>query len=233
MDKQALRERVWDELEAEGVARFPFPPHDRIPNFEGASAAADRLADTPAWEAATVLKTNPDAPQLPVRRAALAAGKTVFVAVPRLRDRDCFYRLDPGDIDDIEAATTVSGIGEYGEQVGPDEVGTVDLVVSGSVAVAETGARIGKGEGFSDLEYAVLSRVGAVTAATVTATTVHERQVRSESWDSDETDVPMEVVVTPERRIDTGATASPTTIDWAQLDDEDVEAMPVLESFTD
>jgi len=26
MDKQALRERVWDDLEASGVARFPFPP---------------------------------------------------------------------------------------------------------------------------------------------------------------------------------------------------------------
>jgi len=26
MDKQALRERVWDELEERGVARFPFPP---------------------------------------------------------------------------------------------------------------------------------------------------------------------------------------------------------------
>jgi len=26
MDKQTLRERVWDDLEASGVARFPFPP---------------------------------------------------------------------------------------------------------------------------------------------------------------------------------------------------------------
>jgi len=43
MDKQALRERVWDDLEASGVARFPFPPHGRIPNFDGADEAAERL----------------------------------------------------------------------------------------------------------------------------------------------------------------------------------------------
>ena len=48
MDKQALRERTWDALEAEGVARFPFPPHGRIPNFAGADAAATRLTETDA-----------------------------------------------------------------------------------------------------------------------------------------------------------------------------------------
>jgi hypothetical protein len=26
MDKQALRERIWDELEESGEARFPYPP---------------------------------------------------------------------------------------------------------------------------------------------------------------------------------------------------------------
>ncbi|MFP4632530.1 MAG: 5-formyltetrahydrofolate cyclo-ligase, partial [Halobacteriales archaeon] len=70
-DKQAVREDVWDALEREGVARFPFPPHGRIPNFAGADAAAERLAETDEWRSADVLKANPDSPQLPVRRRAL------------------------------------------------------------------------------------------------------------------------------------------------------------------
>ena len=37
------QERRWDTLRAEGVARFPFPPHGRIPNFAGAELAAARL----------------------------------------------------------------------------------------------------------------------------------------------------------------------------------------------
>jgi 5-formyltetrahydrofolate cyclo-ligase len=42
----------------------------------------------PEWPAARVVKANPDAPQLPVRRRALADGKVVYMAVPRLRAAD-------------------------------------------------------------------------------------------------------------------------------------------------
>jgi 5-formyltetrahydrofolate cyclo-ligase len=233
MDKQALRERVWDALEDEGVARFPFPPHGRIPNFAGADEAADRLAATEAWQDAETVKANPDAPQLPVRRAALRAGKTVYMAVPRLRDERCFLELDPARLDDYDAATTVSGSAEHGRQVGPDAMPGIDLVVSGSVAVDEAGARVGKGEGFSDLEWAVLRELGLVDGSTPVATTVHELQVRAEEWETDAHDVPLDLVVTPERVVETGAEGKPAGIDWSLLSDEDVAQMPVLERFRD
>jgi len=179
MDKQAVRETVWDAFEERGEARFPFPPHDRIPNFAGADAACDRLTDTDAWASASTLKCNPDAPQLPVRRAALRDGKTVYVAQPRLRDADPFLRIDPADLVDVgsvdsesadvdadgptvDDATTVSGISTHGTPVAPEDVPHVDLVVAGSVGVTTDGARIGKGEGYSDLEWGVLSELGAV-----------------------------------------------------------------------
>jgi hypothetical protein len=44
-DKSAARQWVWDRLSTEDVARFPFPPHGRIPNFAGAELAASRLLD--------------------------------------------------------------------------------------------------------------------------------------------------------------------------------------------
>ena len=84
-DKDAVRDRAWTLLERERVARFP-GARGRIPNFLGADAAAERLASLPEWRDARVIKANPDMPQLPVRRRALAEGKTVFMAVPRLRD---------------------------------------------------------------------------------------------------------------------------------------------------
>jgi 5-formyltetrahydrofolate cyclo-ligase len=233
MDKQSLRERVWDALEDEGVARFPFPPHGRIPNFAGADEAADRLTDTDAWREAETVKANPDAPQLPVRRAALRAGKTVYMAVPRLRDERCFLELDPDVLEDYDAATTVSGIGEHGRQVGPDEMPAIDLVVSGSVAVNESGARVGKGEGFSDLEWAVLWELGLVDGGTPVGTTVHELQVRDEEWGVDAHDVTLDLVVTPEHVVETGAAEKPAGIDWSLLSEADVAEMPVLERFRD
>jgi len=229
MDKQALRERVWDELEDSGEARFPFPPHGRIPNFAGADAAAERLAATDAWEAADAVKANPDAPQLPVRRAALRAGKVVYMAVPRLSDERCFLRLDPAEVDDIDDATTVSGSSEHGVRVGPEAVEPIDLIVSGSVAVTARGERVGKGEGYSDLEFAVLREFDLVDDATTTATTVHGLQLVDEAVPTTPRDVPIDRVCTPERTVETGAGAKPAGIDWAALDDERIAEIPVLE----
>ncbi|WP_336002361.1 5-formyltetrahydrofolate cyclo-ligase [Halorientalis halophila] len=231
MDKQALRERVWDDLESSGTARFPFPPHGRIPNFDGADAAAERLTETDAWRAADVIKANPDAPQLPVRRAALRQGKTVYMAVPRLADEECFLRLDPAEIEDVDHATTVGGSAEVGEQVGPEDVAPIDLVISGSVAVTPDGARVGKGEGYSDLEFAVLRELGLVDGETPVATTVHERQVGDDAVSTAAHDVPMDLVVTPERVLRPAGGAKPAGIDWSLLSEERRAEIPVLDRF--
>ncbi|WP_436347934.1 5-formyltetrahydrofolate cyclo-ligase [Natronorubrum sp. FCH18a] len=259
-DKESIRERVWDDLEESGEARFPFPPHGRIPNFAGADEAADRLADQPEWRDASTIKANPDAPQLPVRRRALREGKTVYMAVPRLADEDCFLKLDPDALEDYDAATTVSGSSKHGEQVGPDAVEGIDLIVSGSVAVSvdrrrgnsqssrpledgvvqestktsgdsretENGGRIGKGEGYSDLEYAILYDLGHVDESTTVATTVHERQVIDESVAIGDHDVSMDLIVTPDRTLRPDGRPQPTGIDWSLLEDERLEGIPVL-----
>jgi 5-formyltetrahydrofolate cyclo-ligase len=253
MEKQALRETVWDALQETGERRFPFPPHGRIPNFNGADAAAERLAETQAWRDADVLKCNPDAPQLPVRRAALRAGKTVYMAVPRLRDERCFLRLAPDEVPDIDAATTVSGSAKHGVPVHPEEVPHVDLVVAGSVAVSEAGDRVGKGEGYSDLEWGVLSAFDAVDDETAVATTVHELQVvdgpespappgvvssgteggsasdGAGRIEGDAHDVPLDVVCTPSRTIRCERRERPVGVDWAALSEARIAEMPVLE----
>lgn len=232
MTKQRLRNRVWDDLEKSGVARFPYPPHNRIPNVANAAAAADRLADQPEWTAAETIKANPDAPQLPVRRRALRAGKTVYMAVPRLRDEKCFLRLDPDELEDYDAATTVSGSGRHGVAVGPEAVESVDLIVSGSVAVSESGVRIGKGEGYSDLEYALLREFDLVDEGTPVVTTVHERQL-VDGLEGDAHDVPMDLIVTADRCVRPGPDDKPTGIDWEALSDAKIDAIPVLGALRD
>ncbi len=228
IDKQSLRERVWDDLQESGVRRFPFPPHGRIPNFENASRAADRLADQPEWEAATTIKANPDAPQLPVRRQALRDGKTVYMAVPRLKDEQCFLKLDPDDLDDYDAATTVSGSSKHGVQLAPDDVEPIDLIVSGSVAVTEDGGRIGKGEGYSDLEYAVLRELELVDAKTPIATTIHERQLIDDPVPVGSHDVTITLLVTPDRVIRPPSQRQPSGIDWTLLEDDRLDEIPIL-----
>jgi len=94
--KSAARRAVWDVLKERGVARFPFPPHGRILNFDGAPAAAERLFERAPFRDARRLKVNPDAPQRPVRIEALRRSCEVLVPTPRLRGG--FKRLDPRTI---------------------------------------------------------------------------------------------------------------------------------------
>jgi hypothetical protein len=44
--KAEARQAVWDALVKKRVARFPFPTKGRIPNFEGASAPAEKFVYT-------------------------------------------------------------------------------------------------------------------------------------------------------------------------------------------
>lgn len=232
MDKQELRERIWDELEERGEARFPFPPHGRIPNFNGAETAAERLAQTDAWKDASVIKSNPDSPQRPVRRRALEAGKTVYMAVPRLREEKCFLRLDPAEIEDIDEATTIGGSTEYGVAVKPEHVDPLDLVIVGSVVVSTAGDRIGKGEGYSDLEYAMLREYDRIDAGVPVATTVHELQVVDERFETTRHDVPLDLIATPEQLLTPRDPApKPTGIEWDALRAEQREDIPILRHF--
>lgn len=41
--KWVIRKRVWDLMEALNIAQFPRPVHHRIPNFDGASLAANKV----------------------------------------------------------------------------------------------------------------------------------------------------------------------------------------------
>ena len=221
---------MWRTLVARRVARSPFPIDDRIPNFTGAEAAATRAAALPEWKAARRLKCNPDAPQRPLRLRALRDGKIVFMAVPRLASARCFIRLDPRRLRGrLAEAATIGGATRLGEAVGPEALGTIDLVVAGSVAVNASGRRLGKGGGYSDLEWALARELGAVSARTPLLTTVHELQVVREAIPMTAHDVPVDLIVTPERVIRARATRpKPRGIRWAELSDAQVAAMPPL-----
>jgi 5-formyltetrahydrofolate cyclo-ligase len=153
----------------------------KIPNFHGAEAAADQLAGLPAWEAARVLKANPDKAQRAVRARALTEGKVLYMAVPRLADELPFYLLDPEQLSVAPwEAATKEGAAKAARKVAASELPSVDLVVCGSVAVNRQGVRVGKGGGFSDLEVAFLVEAGVIRPDTVLATTVHPLQVVDE-----------------------------------------------------
>jgi len=230
--KAQLREEVWSALVAGKVARFP-GARNRISNFVGAERAARRLAEIDAWRAARTVKSNPDSAQLPVRQRALEDGKTVYMAVPRLAEPNPFFLLDPDDLaDSPRRAASISGATRSARRVAVGELPAVDLVVSGCVAVGEDGARLGKGGGFADLEFALAGSAGLIGPRTLVVTTVHELQVRpAGSIPTAAHDAPVDLVVTPERVIDcrAGRRERPVGgIRWSELTEEKIAAIPLL-----
>jgi 5-formyltetrahydrofolate cyclo-ligase len=226
--KQAVRERVWDLLERERVARFPGAA-GRIPNFAGASAAAAQLASLPPWRTAQVVKANPDAPQLPVRARALADGKLLYMAVPRLTAERPFILLDPAELEvPPRRAASITGAARAGRPVAVAELEPVDLVVCGSVAVNREGARVGKGGGFSDLEFGLLVEAGLIGAYTLVATTVHPLQLLEEALPETEHDFRLDLIVAGEEVIACRRTRRPQGILWEHLDAAKVAAIPAL-----
>ncbi len=230
MDKREIRERIWRLLEERGVAAFPRPVYGRIPNFVGAERAAERLFETPEWRRAKVVKVNPDAPQRPVRLRALQEGKILIMATPRMREG--FLLLDPRVIPPryYRDASTIRGAFRWGRRLTLDELSRIkiDLIVTGSVAVDKSGGRLGKGEGYAELEYAVLRELGSVTEDTPVATTVHDLQV-VDTVPREPYDLTVDIIATPTRLIRVEPRPpKPPGILWEHLPEEKLREIPLL-----
>lgn len=93
-----------------------------------------------------------------------------------------------------------------------------------------TGFRIGKGEGFADLEYAMMAAMGAVNENTVVVTTVHESQIMDipEELLGDH-DLTVDYIVTEEEIIECNSgRPKPAGIIWSMLDKEKLNRVPIL-----
>jgi len=227
--KDELREEVWQSLQRQKVARFP-GAKGRIPNFIGAEACATLLAETEYWKAAKFLKVNPDSPQRAIRQRALAEGKIIYMAVPRLRSEKPFIELDPQKLSCSPfVASSIKGADKYGRPVTLDEVKRIDLVVCGSVAVNRRGARVGKGGGYSDLEFALLTEENKLGRKTPIVTSVHALQVVDEDMPMTVHDIPLSAIVTPHEVIEIKAPlARPKGIYWRMLPQEKIAEIPLL-----
>jgi 5-formyltetrahydrofolate cyclo-ligase len=227
--KKQIRSEVWRLLTAERAARFP-GAEGRIPNFIGAEACAKILADLPAWKKARVVKINPDSPQRAVRQRALAEGKILYMPAPRLAEDKPFIELDPERLKGSPyAASSIKGALQHGRPVSLEEMKKIDLIVCGSVAVAPDGARVGKGGGYSDLEYALLRERKKVGANTPIVTSVHPLQIVAEKIPMTKHDIPLDVIVTPKKLIIVKRRyRKPHGIYWKLLPEDKIAAIPVL-----
>ncbi len=225
--KNAIRERIWSTLIEVGVSAAD--AHGYIPDFVGSDSAAELLASTEAWRSSRTVKANPDTAQLPVRARALAEGKILYMAVPKIATIEPFYLIDPAEsgLPPAQAASS-SVAAQASPRVGIEEMRPIDLVVCGTVAVNRQGVRLGKGAGYSDIEVALLIEDGLVTDETVIVTTVHSLQVVDEPLPEGDHDFRVDLIVTETDIIECPRSRRPTGLIWESMSAEKVRAIPIL-----
>ncbi|XP_029463937.1 methenyltetrahydrofolate synthase domain-containing protein isoform X1 [Rhinatrema bivittatum] len=235
LSKWDIRQKVWDYIEDHNLADFPRPVHHRIPNFKASYQACRSIKELDIFNRASDVKVDPDKPLEGVRLETLQARKTLLVPTPRLRS-GLFNKIipPPGATKDIlRVCATSRGVKEHSVPIGLDAKVQVDLVVVGSVAVSEKGWRIGKGEGFADMEYAMMATMGAVGENTVVVTIVHDCQVVDvpEELVADH-DLTVDYILTPTRTIKTGCKRTkPQGIIWSKVTQELMQRIPILKNL--
>jgi 5-formyltetrahydrofolate cyclo-ligase len=229
--KKEIRERIWKYPEDNNIARFPRPVYNRIPNFIGAEKAATRIRELKEFAEAEAVKVNPDAAQISVRRIVLEEGKTLLMPTPRLSGG--FLKLDSRKlpVEQVKQAVTISGAFRLADRVPLENLPRIDFIVAGSVAVSLEGGRIGKGEGYSEIEYGILRECGLVKDHVKIATTVHDCQV-VESFRLENHDIPIDYVLTPTKLHRTRTMLpKPVGIYWEEVTPEMLREMPILEEL--
>jgi hypothetical protein len=137
--------------------------------------------------------------------------------------RSGFKKLDPRRIlpSKIDEAASLSHGDRWLEETALEDMPRLDAIVCSSVAVTCDGRRCAKGEGYSELEFAILRELGHPPVPV--ATTVHDLQV-VDSVPSDPTDQPLSVIATPTHVIRIKRpSAAPAGMDWTRLSAEDLE----------
>ena len=228
--KADIRKEMWGRMEVEGLSPAP---QGTIPTFPDQNKAAERLRRLEIYRGARTIMVPPDQAQLQVRINAVMDGKQLIMATPGLRDG--FYLLIKEKIKarDWKVAARSSGVRRFGKRLltTHHEIGTVDFIATGAVAVGLQGGRIGKGSGYFDLEYIILREIGSVNEDTPICALVDDCQVLEEV-PMEAKDVAVDFICTPTRIITTERSLQrPAKIPWDLLGERHIKGMRPLKEL--
>lgn len=243
--KHYQRTKIWQLMtDRKLVKDYPPSCFDKIPNFKGCGAAAERLSNLREFRHAQCVKVNPSLAQMHLRFLTLKRGKTLLVPSPSLSEA-LMYRVEPSSLKkfwQLKRASSKAGAKELGTEIGLDAIDNnkqqqVDLYVVASTVCSVNGVRLGKGLGYAELEWGILYTLGLVNRDTVVATTVHDCQVLSRNELPTSLmcrhDLPVDVIVTPTRIINVREKLDKPDagICWDLITKQQFESIPILKKL--
>lgn len=240
--KRTFRLETWQKIKEQKlspVRRFnSFGMFNKIPYLVGVDKAAELLAETEEFKKSNSIKVNIDLAQEQVKLEVIKAGKTLLVP-PSHKSTNVYARVkncDPAELDLAAQKKIIKLQGDEDtfEEIDINSTEKIDMVVVGSYAVSRTGQRIGKGNGYVDLDIGILTHLGCLTKDTLIVTTVHDVQVYDTLPENlfQSYDLPLDLIVTPTEVIRVSKRLTrPTGIEWNLLSSRRLEIVPVLKSI--
>lgn len=232
-DTQAHRENIWQSLNRVGRpdSRFHWDFSSFIADFDDNDIATTRITELDAWKNADRVFITPDNSTERLRREAIRAGKTVLVTTYGIRRG--FYQIDPGVVPDhdVNYAATLDGLDAYGHPVTLADLegsGALLLLVTGGSAISRNGIRFGKGHGYFDLEWAMLSEIGLTDSSSQVVDIVHDSQVVDEDLEGENHDVAVDWIITPTRTIRVEVDRKPGRVFWEKIPGTEHETIPPI-----
>lgn len=237
--KRAIRLATWQKIKDQKLSPLRrFTVFNKIPNFIGADKAAELLAETEEFKKANSIKVNIDLAQEQVKLEVIKANKTLFVP-PAQKSPNVYAKIKSCNSEAVDLAAQkkiikLQGAEDTFEEIDINNIEKLDMVVVGSCAVSRQGHRIGKGNGYVDLDVGILTYLGVITKDTLIVTTVHEVQVYDTLPEElfQTYDLPLDLIVTPTEVIRVSNRLSrPAGIQWNLLSSRRLEIVPVLKSI--
>lgn len=241
IDTETYREKIWAELAkvARPDSRFHWDFSSFICDFEGSEKCADRILDMDALKNRGDRRVfiTPDNCLEDLRHKLITRG-VPFVMTTYGIVRG-FYELDPSKIpaSDHRYAATLDGFDRYATPVSLDRLrrgNKFSLLVTGGSAVSSNGVRFGKGHGYFDFEWAVLSELGLIDQSSVVADVVHDCQFVNDVMPAERHDVAVDWVVTPTRAIHIDQAARQRgQVYWEMIPGTEFERLSIVAELRD
>lgn len=182
VDAKTERVRIWEELlkVARPDSKFSWQFSEFICDYEGSEKGTALLTATDMYKNAKVIFITPDNNLETLREQAFRDKKTVVMTNYGITRG--FFLIRPGQIPEgkEEVASLLDGVSRYWKHQTlaqlKESVGHIDMMVTGASAITPSGIRFGKGHGYFDLEWAMLSSKGIADNSTVIIGAGHDCQ---------------------------------------------------------
>ncbi|MET0702247.1 MAG: 5-formyltetrahydrofolate cyclo-ligase [Mycobacterium sp.] len=196
------RERIWSELAkvARPDSRFHWDFSSFIADFDGSDTCARKVTELDVYQDGGLMFITPDNSTEAFRLQAMRDERPFLMTTYGLVRGFLYLEANVVPEADRRYAATLDGMDRYARPVTLaeiEELAPITLLVTGGSAVSANGVRFGKGHGYFDLEWAMLSEIGRVDDDSQIVDVVHDCQVVDEVLVGEEHDVPVDWIVTP------------------------------------